>query len=70
MYPRYVVEVGVRDAFAISAVIGVMVTVMSSMMAFFAGGMDDSAIQPALRTGIILGSIIGAVVLIDRKSVV
>ena len=68
MYPRYVVEVGVRDAFAISAVIGVMVTVMSSMMAFFAGGMDDSAIQPALRTGIILGSVIGAVVLMFALS--
>ncbi len=68
MYPRYVVEVGVRDAFAISAVIGVMVAVMSSMMAFFAGGMDDSAIQPALRMGLISGSIIGAVVLIFALS--
>jgi len=54
----------VRDAFAISAVIGIMVTVMSSMMAFFAGGMNDSAIQPALKTGVILGSVVGTLVLI------
>ncbi len=52
-----------RDAFAISAVIGVMVFVMGSMMAFFAGGMAEDGIEPALRTGAVLGAAIGAVVL-------
>ena len=52
-----------RDAFAISAVIAVMVFVMGSMMAFFAGGMDEDAISPALRTGAILGAAVGAVLL-------
>jgi hypothetical protein len=40
------VEVGVRDAFAISAVIAVMVFVMGSMMAFFAGGMAEASRTP------------------------
>ena len=57
------VEVGVRDAFAISAVIAVMVFVMGSMMAFFAGGMAEDGISTALRTGAILGAAVGAVVL-------
>ena len=52
-----------RDAFAISAVIAVMVFVMGSMMAFFAGGMDEDAISPALRTGAVLGTTVGAVLL-------
>lgn len=52
-----------RDAFAISAVIGVMVLVMGSMMAFFAGGMADDGIASALRTGAVLGLGTGAVVL-------
>jgi len=53
----------VRDAFAISAVIAVMVLVMGSMMAFFAGGMAEDGISTALRTGAILGAAVGAVVL-------
>lgn len=57
------VEVGVRDAFAISAVIAVMVFVMGSMMAFFAGGMAEDGISTALRTGAVLGAAVGAVVL-------
>jgi hypothetical protein len=57
------VEVGVRDAFAISAVIAVMVLVMGSMMAFFAGGMAEDGISTALRTGAVLGAAVGAVVL-------
>ena len=52
-----------RDAFAISAVIAVMVFVMGSMMAFFAGGMAEDGISTALRTGAILGAAVGAVVL-------
>ena len=52
-----------RDAFAISAVIAVMVLVMGSMMAFFAGGMAEDGISTALRTGAILGAAVGAVVL-------
>lgn len=52
-----------RDALAISVVIGVMVFVMGSMMAFFAGGMVEEGIEPALRTGAVLGFGTGAVVL-------
>ena len=52
-----------RDAFAISAVIAVMVLVMGSMMAFFAGGMAEDGISTALRTGAVLGAAVGAVVL-------
>ena len=52
-----------RDAFAISAVIAVMVFVMGSMMAFFAGGMAEDGISTALRTGAVLGAAVGAVVL-------
>ena len=52
-----------RDAFAISAVIAVMVFVMGSMMAFFAGGMDENGISSALRTGAVLGAAVGAVLL-------
>ena len=52
-----------RDAFAISAVIAVMVLVMGSMMAFFAGGMEEDGISSALRTGAVLGAAVGAVVL-------
>ena len=57
------VEVGVRDALAISLVIGVMVTVMSSMMAFFALGTEVDEIGNALQTGLIIGGASGAVVL-------
>ena len=52
-----------RDAFAISVVIGMMVTVMGSMMAFFATGMAEDGVIPALRTGFVLGLGVGAVVL-------
>jgi len=54
----------VRDAFVISLVISLMVLVMSSMMAFFATGMTEEAIQPALRTGLVLGIGVGSVVLL------
>ncbi|MAC97012.1 MAG: hypothetical protein CL971_00980 [Euryarchaeota archaeon] len=57
------VEVRVRDAFAISVVIGMMVTVMGSMMAFFATGMAEDGVISSLRTGFVLGLGIGAVVL-------
>ena len=57
------VKVGVRDAFAISVVISLMVTVMASMMAFFATGMAEDGIEPALRTGLVIGLASGAVVL-------
>ena len=50
-----------RDAFAISAVIGMMVTVMGSMMSFFATGMAEDGVIPALRTGFVLGLGVGAV---------
>ena len=53
-----------RDAFAISVVIGLMVTVMGSMMAFFATGMDEDGIMPSLRTGFVLGLAVSTVVLI------
>mgnify|MGYP003308668047 FL=1 len=53
-----------RDAFVISLVISLMVLVMSSMMAFFATGMTEEAIQPALRTGLVLGIGVGSVVLL------
>ena len=49
-----------RDAFAISVVIGMMVTVMGSMMAFFATGMAEDGVIPALRTGFVLGLGVGA----------
>ena len=52
-----------RDALVISLVIGVMVTVMSSMMAFFALGTEVDEIGNALRTGLIIGGASGAVVL-------
>ncbi len=51
------------DAVAISVVIALMVTVMGSMMAFFATGMSESGIIPALRTGLVLGLGVGSVVL-------
>ena len=57
------VEVRVRDAFVISTVIGLMVTVMGSMMAFFATGMDEDGIISSLRTGFVLGLGVGTVVL-------
>ena len=56
------VEVGVRDAFVIS-VISLMVTVVGSMMAFFATGMDEDGIISSLRTGFVLGLGVDAVVL-------
>jgi len=37
--------------------------VMGSMMAFFAGGMEEDGISSALRTGAVLGAAVGAVVL-------
>ena len=52
-----------RDAFVISTVIGLMVTVMGSMMAFFATGMDEDGIISSLRTGFVLGLGVGTVVL-------
>ena len=57
------VEVRVRDAFVISVVIGLMVTVMGSMMAFFATGMDEDGIISSLRTGFVLGLGVGTVIL-------
>ena len=62
------VKVGVRDAFAISVVISLMVTVMASMMAFFATGMAEDGIEPALRTGLVIGLASGAVVLMFALS--
>ena len=41
-----------RDAFAISVVIGMMVAVMGSMMAFFATGMAEDGVISSLRTGL------------------
>ncbi len=57
-----------RDALVISLVIGVMVTVMSSMMAFFALGTEVDEIGNALRTGLIIGGASGAVELMFARA--